>query len=81
MIEHQYHSETVIRSLIRRHKIGLSGNKPAKIYGSLRCSSGKRMKKENRVFFASEEEAINAGYRPCGRCLPFQYKRWKESRG
>jgi methylphosphotriester-DNA--protein-cysteine methyltransferase len=35
------------------------------------------MKTENRVFFSSEEEAINSGYRPCGHCLPEKYKLWK----
>jgi len=79
MIEHRHYSATGIRSLIRQYKIEFSGNRPGKIYGNLGCVSGKRMKKENRVFFTSEEEAVNAGYRPCGRCMPLQYKRWKES--
>lgn len=48
-----------------------------KIFGTLSCSSGKRMKMENRIFFESEEEAINAGYRPCGHCLREKYVQWK----
>jgi hypothetical protein len=32
-----------------------------KIYGKLKCSSGKRMKKED-VFFQSEYEALYRGY-------------------
>lgn len=63
--------------LIRKGEITLGGYKKAKIYGLLNCSSGKRMKMENRVFFKDEKEAIAAGYRPCGNCLPEKYKEWK----
>lgn len=35
------------------------------------------MRVENRVFFADEQEAINAGYRPCAHCMPGAYKQWK----
>ncbi|WP_436756658.1 Ada metal-binding domain-containing protein [Streptosporangium sp. V21-05] len=31
----------------------------------------------SRVFFADEETALAAGYRPCGRCLPAEYQEWK----
>ncbi len=55
--------------LIRKGKIKFAGNTKLKIYGTLRCYSGKRMKKENRVFFKSEEEAISLGFRPCGNCM------------
>jgi methylphosphotriester-DNA--protein-cysteine methyltransferase len=34
----------------------------------------------HRVFFANEETAIAAGYRPCAVCLPERYRAWKESR-
>jgi methylphosphotriester-DNA--protein-cysteine methyltransferase len=55
--------------LIRKGKIKFAGNVKLKIYGTLRCRFGKRMKKENRVFFESEEEAISFGFRPCGNCI------------
>jgi methylphosphotriester-DNA--protein-cysteine methyltransferase len=29
------------------------------------------------VFFADEQTAIAAGYRPCATCLPEKYARWK----
>jgi hypothetical protein len=32
---------------------------------------------KHRVFFADEEAAIAAGYRPCGRCMPEEYAVWK----
>lgn len=65
------------RKLISKGTIKLGGYKPGKIYGTLSCSFGKRMKVENRIFFESEQEAIDAGYRPCGHCMPEKYKVWK----
>ena len=56
-------------SLIRKEKIKFAGNFKLKIYGKLTCHSGKRMKKENRVFFESEAEAISFGFRPCKNCM------------
>lgn len=34
------------------------------------CSSVGKMKPSNKVFFSSRDEAISAGYVPCGRCHP-----------
>lgn len=66
-----------LSSLIRSGEITLGGYKKAKIYGLLNCSSGKRMKIENRVFFKDIEEATSQGYRPCGHCLTEAYRVWK----
>lgn len=66
-----------VRQLFKHGKIVLGGNKKLKIYGTLNCASGKRMKTENRVFFSSEKEAIQNGYRPCGNCLSLKYQNWK----
>ncbi len=66
-----------LKSLIENGEIALGGNRQLKIYGTLSCRSGKRMKIENRVFFGSEKEARQNGYRPCGHCLSEKYKRWK----
>jgi len=46
------------------------GYKVDKIFGTLTCKSGMRMKKENRVFFHSLEDAVKDGYRPCKNCKP-----------
>jgi methylphosphotriester-DNA--protein-cysteine methyltransferase len=46
------------------------GWRPGKIFGRLDCKSGMRMKKENRVFFHTWQDAIDAGYRPCKNCKP-----------
>lgn len=62
----------------------LGGHKKLKIYGRLDCPSAlKYIEKgqyvKQRVFFADEETAIAAGYRPCGVCMKEQYKKWKEN--
>ena len=64
MFHHTEVTKRKLKSLIDNGTIRFGGNKPLKIYGTLTCKSGKRMKKENRVFFKSEKEAINKGYRP-----------------
>jgi methylphosphotriester-DNA--protein-cysteine methyltransferase len=56
-------------TLIHRGDVRFGGNKKLKIYGRLDCGSGKRMKVSNRIFFQSEQEAIDAGYRLCGNCM------------
>lgn len=47
-----------------------AGHKGYKIFGTLECKSGKRMKKENRVFFENLKDSIDEGYRPCKNCKP-----------
>lgn len=47
-----------------------AGWRPGKIFGRLDCWSGMRMKKENRVFFLTWDNAIAEGYRPCKNCKP-----------
>jgi len=47
----------------------LAGNRKLKIYGTLDCYSGKRMKKKNRVFFLTELDALQCSYRPCKICM------------
>lgn len=63
--------------LIDKGEVQFAGNRKLKIYGTLNCSSGKRMKVSNRVFFESQDEAINLGYRPCGHCMRQAYPEWK----
>lgn len=66
-----------LKTLINQEAIQLGGNANLKIYGTLNCKSGKRLKTKNRVFFANEAEAIEKGYRPCGHCMRTKYKLWK----
>lgn len=66
-----------LKTLMDSGAITLGGNAKLKIYGLFSCSSGKRMKVVNRVFFQNEQEALANGYRPCGHCLREKYKVWK----
>lgn len=65
-----------LKCLLNTGEIQLAGNAKLKIYGTLSCGSGKRMKAQNRVFFISETEAIEKGYRACGHCMCKAYKKW-----
>lgn len=76
MIEHKEISNANLTGKIRRREVILGGNRRLKIYGMLNCHSGKRMNKENRVFFTSECEAVDKGFRPCGNCMKPEYKKW-----
>jgi O-6-methylguanine DNA methyltransferase len=48
----------------------LGGCRSTKIYCRPGCPAGKQMKPENRVRFASREEALAQGYRACKICKP-----------
>lgn len=78
MIQHSQISPQDLRSKIHSREIRFGGNKQLKIYGLLSCRSGKRMKKENRVFFTDEKDALQNNYRPCGHCMRQAYQQWKE---
>ncbi|WCB91876.1 DNA methyltransferase [Baekduia alba] len=63
----------------------LGGHRADRIYGTLDCPGAARAIARggyvaNRVFFADEETAVAAGYRPCATCLPTAYKTWKDRR-
>ena len=60
----------------------LGGHRGTRICGRLDCPSALRAIAKggyvpHRVFFADRETAIAAGYRPCARCLPDEYRAWK----
>lgn len=76
MFLHSNLTKTQLYEYVKNQKITLAGNSKLKIFGKLNCSSGKRMKKENRVFFIDENEALALSYRPCGNCLNKKYKQW-----
>jgi methylphosphotriester-DNA--protein-cysteine methyltransferase len=77
MFRHIQLTDADIKRKIKHGKICFGGNRKLKIYGKLSCASGKKMKKENRVFFFSVKEAIIMGFRPCGHCMREQYQKWK----
>jgi hypothetical protein len=58
------------------------GHREAKLYGRLDCASARRAIEAggyvtSRVFFADEQTAVAAGYRPCAVCLPEAYRIWR----
>lgn len=58
------------------------GHRRGKIYGRLDCPTALRyiakgQYVQHRVFFADEDVAIAAGYRPCGHCLRSTYRQWQ----
>jgi Metal binding domain of Ada len=60
----------------------LGGHKGSRIYGRLDCIAALRAIAKggyvkSRVFFADEEAAIAAGYRPCAICLSEKYRAGK----
>ncbi|GAA3226997.1 Ada metal-binding domain-containing protein [Oerskovia jenensis] len=62
----------------------LGGHRRSRIYGRLDCPGAARAIARGgyvtqRVFFADEETAIAAGYRPCAVCLRERYREWKAS--
>lgn len=63
----------------------LGGHRRNKIYGRFDCPSALRAIAKGgyvgqRVFFADEQTAINAGYRPCGVCMREKYDEWKKEK-
>lgn len=77
MIRHDLLSKKELIEMLKCKLIPFAGNRELKIYGTLRCKSGKRMKASNRIFFASKKEATRAGFRPCAHCLHNEYQKWK----
>lgn len=77
MIKHDVFETKNLIKLAKTKQIKFGGNSKLKIFGTLNCKSGKRMKRENRVFFFSQKEATKQGYRPCGRCMRNEYLKWK----
>jgi len=76
MIRHSDISDQDLRTHLKAGVLRMGGNSRLKIYGALDCGSGKRMTRENRVFFEDENEARDAGYRPCGNCMKEAYQAW-----
>ena len=60
----------------------LGGHARTKVYGRLDCPVALSLLRrgfapEHRVFFADEETAIAAGFRPCGACMRARYREWR----
>lgn len=67
-------------------KGALGGHRRSKVYGRLDCPGALRAIARGgpypkfRVFFADEQTAIKAGYRPCWLCMRHEYIVWKRAR-
>jgi methylphosphotriester-DNA--protein-cysteine methyltransferase len=60
----------------------VGGHSKTKVYGRMDCPVAlsllrRGFQPRHRVFFADEETAIAAGYRPCGACMRHRYTEWK----
>ena len=42
----------------------------SKVFHKTNCGHGAQIKEENRVYFETREEAVNAGLEPCKHCKP-----------
>lgn len=60
----------------------MGGYRPKKIFGRLDCPSANRAIAkggyvQHRVFFKDVDDAQACGYRPCAKCMPEAYAKWK----
>jgi hypothetical protein len=63
----------------------LGGHRRGRLYGRLDCPAALRAIAhggyvKDRVFFADEQIAVSAGFRPCAVCLPESYAQWKAAK-
>ncbi|MEU9322054.1 Ada metal-binding domain-containing protein [Streptomyces sp. NPDC048295] len=61
------------------------GHRGGRIYGRLDCPAALRALArggyvKDRVFFADEQTALAAGYRPCRACCEDHYQAWKSAK-
>lgn len=60
----------------------VGGHRRSKIYGRMSCPAALRAIAAggyvaHRVFFADEQAAIDAGFRPCAVCMPLAHAEWQ----
>jgi len=65
-------------------KGALGGHGRTKVYGTMDCPVAMSLLRRgfepsHLVFFADEETAIAAGFRPCGACLRERYAAWRRT--
>ncbi len=64
-----YNTDTIISDDINEVSSGtIVASKNGSVYHFPWCSGAQRIKEENKVWFASKEEAEKAGYRPAANC-------------
>lgn len=67
LIKPENQPANVIRAVESTNKTFFASNKGSKYY-SIGCSAGKTLKQENRIYFATREEAEGAGYELSSLC-------------
>ncbi len=45
-------------------------NKNSGVFHKIDCGSVSNMKEENKSYFNDRQQAVQGGYKPCGRCKP-----------
>jgi hypothetical protein len=78
MLDHTHLSDEELDALIALGAITHGGHRRHGIYGRVGCRAERRYTaRVNRVYFGSELEAVEAGFRPCSVCLKARYRRWR----
>lgn len=77
MIQHSEMSGSDLHYKIFQQSIRFGLNFKLKIFRTLSCASGKKIKRENRTLFSSANEAIKKGVCSCGHCMKVEYQKWK----
>lgn len=82
----QEKEENKLYTILKNHEF-IQSKKPGEYAGHRRykifglpdgtCCGGRMMKRENRVWFHTLEDAVNEGYRPCNLCKPMDEQDWK----
>ncbi len=63
--------EVVVESsAVQSTSVSYIGNCNSKVFHSVSCSSVKDMIEANKVSFKSRKDAVQKGFKPCGRCNP-----------
>lgn len=63
-------TDVVVETRSLSNEVLYIGNKKTTVFHQPSCHSVETMSEKNKVEFASREEAIEMGYRPCGSCHP-----------
>lgn len=77
MIRHTDLMDEALHQALKAGTYTFAGHRSARIFGRLDCAAGKRMKRNERVFFADATEALALGFRPCSHCMKEAYSQWK----
>lgn len=69
-VQTQVYTPTPIARSTPVPDVAYIGNRNSGVFHKLSCASVKQMYDSNKIYLYSREQAIEQGYRPCGRCHP-----------